>query len=64
MKRVYLEEDMDLIRKYFPGAETVALRTPFDLTAHGHRLQRLSAKSLHNEDALHSGWEGGILWMS
>lgn len=28
----YLEEDIQLIRKYFPGAKTVALRTPFDVT--------------------------------
>jgi hypothetical protein len=27
----YLEEDIQLIRKYFPGAKTVTLRTPFDL---------------------------------
>lgn len=33
MQRVYLEEDINLIRKYFPGAKVVALRTPFDLTA-------------------------------
>ena len=30
--RTYLEEDLRLIRKYFPGAQTIALRTPFDLT--------------------------------
>jgi hypothetical protein len=29
----YLEEDLRLIRKYFPGAQTVALRTPFDLSS-------------------------------
>jgi len=33
MTRTYLEEDMLLIRKYFPGAKTITLRTPFDLTA-------------------------------
>lgn len=32
MKRAYFEEDIQLIRKYFPGAKTVALHTPFDLT--------------------------------
>lgn len=31
-RKEYLEEDIRLIRKYFPGARTVALRTPFDLT--------------------------------
>lgn len=32
MQREYLEEDLTLIGKYFPGARAVALRTPFDLT--------------------------------
>jgi hypothetical protein len=31
-RRAYLQEDMQLIRHYFPGAKTVALRTPFELT--------------------------------
>jgi len=30
--RAYLQEDLHLIRRYFPGAKTVALHTPFDLT--------------------------------
>jgi hypothetical protein len=32
MQRTYLEEDLQLIRKYFPGAKAIALHTPFDLT--------------------------------
>ena len=32
MTRVYLQEDLRLIRKYFPGAKTVPLSTPFDLS--------------------------------
>ena len=32
MTRVYLEEDVALIRKYFPGAKAIALNTPFDLS--------------------------------
>jgi hypothetical protein len=32
MQREYLTEDLRLIQKYFPGARTVAMRTPFDLT--------------------------------
>lgn len=32
MRRTYLEEDLELIRKYFPGARVSKLRTPFDLT--------------------------------
>lgn len=30
--KTYLEEDLALIRKFFPGAKAVTLRTPFDLT--------------------------------
>lgn len=34
--RTYLEEDLHLIQKYFPGAKTMTIRTPFDLdTARG-----------------------------
>jgi len=32
MTRAYLEEDVLLIQKYFPGAKTVSLNTPFDLS--------------------------------
>lgn len=32
MRRTYLEEDLELIRSYFPGARVSTLRTPFDLT--------------------------------
>jgi len=28
----YLEEDIELIGKYFPGAKPVALHLPFELT--------------------------------
>lgn len=31
-RRAYLQEDIQLIRRYFPGARTIALHTPFDLT--------------------------------
>lgn len=66
MKRTYLEEDLELVQKYFPGAKTVTLRTPFDLTARGrHRLPRLEAHaSFHDADEPRSGWRGGVLWMS
>ena len=32
MRRTYLEEDLELIRSYFPGARRSTLRTPFDLS--------------------------------
>lgn len=32
MSRHYLTEDIAQIKRYFPGARTVALCTPFDIT--------------------------------
>jgi hypothetical protein len=61
MNRAYLEEDVELIRKYFPGAQAVALRTPFDLTRHtGQRLPRLDASTFHDND---TSLQGGVLWL-
>ncbi|HUB93621.1 MAG TPA: hypothetical protein VMB52_03905 [Verrucomicrobiae bacterium] len=31
-RREYLYEDLPLIRRYFPGAKTLQLTTPFDVT--------------------------------
>jgi hypothetical protein len=65
MKHTYLEEDLELIQRYFPGAKAVALRTPFDLTPRSRRLARLSTERFHdNEGPRGGGWQGGILWMS
>jgi len=64
MKRTYLEEDLELIQRYFPGAKAVSLRTPFDLTRHRTRLPRLAEDSFHDTDGPQSGWRGGVLWMS
>jgi len=64
MKRAYLEEDLNLIQKYFPGAKTVALRTPFDLTRGAVRLPRLAPDSFQATEPSHRGWSGGVLWMS
>jgi len=64
MKRTYLEEDIELIQKYFPGAKSVALRTPFDLTHSAQRLPRLTLESFHDTGKPHASWRGGILWMS
>lgn len=36
MDRTFLTEDIEQIRRYFPGAKVVALRTPFDLTDKQH----------------------------
>ncbi|HSX30830.1 MAG TPA: hypothetical protein VLE99_02845 [Candidatus Saccharimonadales bacterium] len=64
MKRTYLEEDMELIQKYFPGARSVALRTPFDLTQRGARIPRLAPGSFHDPGAVRTSWKGGVLWMN
>ncbi len=61
MKRTYLEEDIELIQKYFPGARTVNLRTPFDLTRAGGPARPSTFREL-NESAL--DWNGAALWTS
>lgn len=70
MKRAYLEEDLELIRKYFPGANATTVRTPFDLTQRGQRLPRLATDSFratggnpHAREACQGqGWAGGAAW--
>lgn len=64
MKRTYLEEDAALIQKYFPGAKTVALHTPFDLTRKPKSTVRLSADNFHDIESGQETWHGGVLWMS
>ncbi|HSX16153.1 MAG TPA: hypothetical protein VLF40_05150 [Candidatus Saccharimonadales bacterium] len=65
MKRTYLEEDIELIQKYFPGAKAVTVRTPFDLTrGKAVRLPRLAPDSYRAGDNPRGGWKGGILWMN
>lgn len=61
MKRTYLEEDLELIQKYFPGAKAVTVRTPFDLSHDGRRQPR-SAADFRDADDLRSGWQRGMLW--
>jgi len=59
-RRVYLEEDLDLIRKYFPGAKAVALHTPFDLTVPLSEYPwKLRADTVSEESA---AWYGDLLW--
>lgn len=59
MTRTYLEEDVRLIQKYFPGARAVALRTPFDLTTPEDRLA-LQADTFRPEPQ--NRWYGDLLW--
>lgn len=62
MNRTYLEEDLQLIRKYFPGARSVALRTPFDLTVRSSGLPRLQADSFRDDDDAAGTWQGDAVW--
>lgn len=62
MKRHYLEEDLGLIQHYFPGATTVNLRTPFDLTVRAVK-PRVAADQFRSEDDGPRGrWYGDLLW--
>jgi hypothetical protein len=61
MKRTYLEEDLQLIRKYFPGARAVSVRTPFDLTARGRR-QAAFPHQAFRDDEPGGHPHGGLLW--
>ena len=53
----YLTEDIEQIKRYFPGAKAVALHTPFDLT---ERPRRISADSFR-PDMADPDWPGGAL---
>lgn len=56
--RQYLHEDLEQIRRYFPGAEPVAMRTPFDLTP---RRRRVMADMFRPERPL-KHWGGKLRW--
>jgi hypothetical protein len=58
MQRTYLREDIRLIARYFPGARTVALRTPFDLTDRPVGSARPSLDTLQGDPGRHTAWAG------
>lgn len=58
--RSFLTEDVRLIQKYFPGAEAVALRTPFDITTSGGMRPALRPDS--DRPAQRGRWLGDIAW--
>lgn len=62
MKRTYLEEDLEQIRKYFPGARAVALRTPFDLSRPGRRPGITLGSFRDTDEPDSEGWTGGVVW--
>jgi len=61
MKRTYLEEDLQLIRKYFPGARTTNLRTPFDLTTRSVRHKAIPLDQLRDSSEQRQ-WLGETAW--
>lgn len=59
----YLEEDVAQIRRYFPGARAVALRTPFDLTERpGAPAPRSVLADTFIADEPHGLRYGDLLW--
>jgi hypothetical protein len=60
--RHYLEEDLSLIQKYFPGARQVPLQTPFDLTPRGPR-RGLLADPFQATSTPDYGWSREALWL-
>jgi hypothetical protein len=64
MKRTYLEEDIQLIRHYFPGAKRTTVRTPFDLSPVKQRMPRLLPDHYRASTRPRAQWIGGVLWMS
>jgi len=61
MQRTYLEEDLSQIRRYFPGAKTVTLRTPFDLSVAPENPWELRSDTFR-EELDESQWYGGLSW--
>jgi hypothetical protein len=62
MKRSYLEEDLELIRKYFPGARSTRLRTPFDLTNRPSQRRHLQPDTFR--DGGTASWKGSRAWIN
>jgi hypothetical protein len=62
MKRTYLEEDIHLIQKYFPGARRSTIRTPFDLTDHPIHPRQALTDATGDVFESPQSWLGGTLW--
>ncbi len=59
--RHYLTEDIEQIKRYFPGARAVALHTPFDIAP---KPRRLTIDTFRAEQEPTAGWQGMLRWMS
>ena len=57
-QRQYLTEDLTQIQRYFPGAEALRLRTPFDLTPTPRRI----AIDTFRDTPPVRGWKGKLRW--
>lgn len=64
MERQYLHEDIRLIKRYFPGARTVSLRTPFDLTDRPVRRHYALPDTFQDDGkgSMEFGWPGDTVW--
>ncbi len=58
--RQYLHEDLAQIQRYFPGARTVHLKTPFDLTP---KPRRIMVDMFREEPIVAHSWKGRLRWM-
>jgi hypothetical protein len=64
MQRIHLEEDLEQIQKYFPGAKAVALRTPFDFSTSSRDRKSqggILADTFH-DNSPRSRWMGDTSW--
>lgn len=60
MERHYLEEDLQMIQRYFPGAKTVNLRTPFDIRVFNN--PRIAAEPDAYRAPKRGRWLGSVAW--
>ena len=59
--RRYLTEDVEQIKRYFPGARAVALHTPFDISP---KPRRLAIDTFKAEQESATSWQGTLRWMN
>lgn len=66
MSKHFLHEDVDQIQKYFPGARTVALHTPFDLTQRPSTQTQtrvgITPDPFRDKEQGSEGWYGDLAW--
>lgn len=63
MTRIYLEEDLHLIKKYFPGATAVALHTPFDSVTWGLHSCNMPEQFRDSNPETTRCWTQDISWL-